>query len=130
MSDLTTRLAEVVDVQFARHERRLARALKAGGGLFTPADVKGAILAGRAWIFPTPNAVAIVRIHEFPQARVLEFWLLLGDMQELLYLEPILAAWGRDNGCTRAVGHGRRGWGRVLARRGYRPLHETFERRF
>ena len=62
----------------------------------------------------------ITEIVDYPRLRALNFFLVGGDLSELLEkMEPAIVQWARAQGCTRVAQTGRKGWGRVLAPLGY-----------
>lgn len=80
-----------------------------------------AILEGTAKLWETPNSVVITQVVQYPQRRVMQFWLAAGDLTELLELAPTMYEWGKQQGCSHAVFTGRRGWTKPLAAQGWEP---------
>ena len=103
---------------------KLAKALSLGGDQYTLPDVADAITTGtaRLWADDKGKGVIVAYIHSYPQARVLYFWLVAGEQQAVLDLEEQVMAWGREEGCSHAEAQGRRGWTRVLSKRGWTAL--------
>lgn len=81
-------------------------------------DAEREIAAGRAWFVPGQKAAAVVQFTTDAN-----FWLAGGDLGEILERMPGVEAWARDLGCDRMTLIGRKGWERVLAPVGYRPIH-------
>ena len=102
---------------------RLEAALVYSGGTHTVDDVMGMVEDGRLQFWPGPHSVVITEIIEYPQRRVLNFFLAGGHLAELEAMLPGIEAWGRTQGCTEASLSGRKGWVRsFLAHEGW---HES-----
>lgn len=96
-------------------------ALEHTHGTHTIADIEDGIASGAYQFWCTENSTAITEIIEFPRLKALNFFLLGGDLSELLdILEPHICDFAKFMGCTRVMGTGRKGWERVLADRDYR----------
>ena len=62
----------------------------------------------------------VTEIVEYPRLKALNFFLVGGDLTELLErMEPVIVGGAKDMGCTRVAQTGRREWGRVLEPLGY-----------
>ena len=101
----------------------LGVALAHAGGTHALADVRDMVAAGEAQAWPGARACLITLIEDDPRERRLLLWLAGGDLVELVTrLRPAAEAWGRRQGCRRALIIGRPGWERALASEGYAPL--------
>jgi len=96
------------------------------GDLYGIEDVERRIMDGEVLFWPGKRCAAITEFLEFPKARILNFWLLGGDLRELLEdMHPVIEDFARKMGCKRLTGvygKGRRGWSRVLEKHGYAPF--------
>lgn len=90
------------------------------------ADVEAGINAGAFQFWPGQRCAVVTEIAAYPKGRMLNFWLLGGDLKELLTLRPGIEAWGRLHDCRWVDGSGRTAWGRVLAKHGYRQGPTSF----
>jgi hypothetical protein len=90
------------------------------------ADVERALTRGAVQFWPGERCAVVTEITDFPQGRMLNFWLLGGDLKELMRMRPHIEAWGRSQGCKWASGTGRRAWSRALRGHGYRELAVEF----
>lgn len=88
----------------------------------TLADVLAQIEAGEAQLWGFDRSAAVTEIIEYPQAKVLHFWLCGGEWTDLETHLADVSAWGKARGCEYATTAGRRGWDRIMARHGYRPF--------
>lgn len=127
---MEARLREVVEQQFDRYARQIAKGLKRGGDLYDAESVKEMIYTRKAFIVPGRNAMVIVRIETYPKGKLLNFWLSLGDMRELWEIEASLSDWAEKAGMRGVKGHGSRGWGKLIEGLGYRPFQVTYLREF
>ena len=99
----------------------LEKALQHSGGTHTLQNVGEKVAAGKAQYWQKGSAVVITELLETPQMRVLHFWLVTGELQDVIVLSEKVIAWGRRVGCKRATLAGRRGWEKVLAGSGWSP---------
>lgn len=88
-------------------------ALAYAKGSHTFADVKAEVAAGRMQFWPGVRSAIVTEIIDYPQHRVLHFFLAGGDIVELEAMYPEVEAWGRTKGCTLARLFGRKGWERT-----------------
>ncbi|MDQ6830254.1 MAG: hypothetical protein M3081_15465 [Gemmatimonadota bacterium] len=100
--------------QCAVSKRLLERALKYAGDTHTVADLEEAIALGTMQSWPGPHSLVITQVVTYPQLKELRVCLAAGRMKEIEQITPIMLAWGRQRGCTRAVFAGRRGWLRAF----------------
>ena len=106
---------------WARCRPYLEAALEHAGRTHGIEDVAQLVSQGRAQFWPGAQCAVVTEFYDYPKLRACNFWLLGGDLTELLDMLPAIEAWARAQGCTRMLGGGPRvGWGRVLAPRGYR----------
>ena len=108
--------------RFADYERLLSPALRHTEKGTTMDDVREAIRSGRALFWPGEKSAAVTteyHAHEFV------LWLAGGDLEELYKMEAAAVDLARERGFSRAVVEdGRKGWGRVLKRLGYREVRQ------
>lgn len=97
-------------------EQHLRPALAFGRDLHRLEDVREAIDAGEAQLWPIGSEGTIVtEIREFPSGvRVVNFWAAGGSLGALVAAEPLIADWARQRGCHAAQILGRKGWIRAL----------------
>jgi hypothetical protein len=84
-------------------------------------DVRAAVAEGRAQFWAFPRSAAVTEILDAPRSRTLNHWLVGGDLDEIVALQPHVERWAKANGCTRLMLGGRGGWARVLGPRGFSP---------
>lgn len=99
-----------------RFESALARA----GHTHDLSDVMQQVLARRAqyWGSADQRGAIVTELLRFPKLLAVNYWLAAGDLSSCLSLVPQIEAWARREGCTRAYGQGRPGFGRLLGSSG------------
>ncbi len=78
------------------------------------ADVLIGILEGYYQLWPGQESAIVTEIRTYPRMKVIHFWLVGGDLNEVLGMEEPIIRWARGVGCTRATAAGRKGWARTL----------------
>jgi len=104
---------------FERLRPKIERALAIGGHTYDFNSLGASTARGRFMLFYTNDAVMLCEIVDFPLARVLNFFMAAGDLDDCLMLEGQACDWGMSHGCTHALMLGRRGWQRVLRAKGW-----------
>lgn len=92
------------------------------------ADVVPMLLDGRAQYWQHGAAAIVTELYRFPQRTVLNYWLIGGRLRDALQLVPEIEAWAKTQGCTRAVGFGRKAWTPTVARLGFEPAGIGFRK--
>jgi hypothetical protein len=106
--------------EWERCKAWIAAALPYSYGTHTIEDVEQQIAAGRLQFWPGEKCAVVTEIVDYPRLRALNFFLVGGDLAELIEkMEPAIVDWAKALGCTRVAQTGRKGWGRVLAPLGY-----------
>jgi hypothetical protein len=101
-------------------KRKLERALVSGGNAFSLGDVGLAIKQGRAQWWCNGDAAIVTEIMRHPQRWVLNYWLVAGELNAALSMQPDIDAWAINEGCDAAIATGRRGWTPLLKEWGWR----------
>lgn len=96
-------------------------ALTYADGTHTIEDIEAGIASGRFQFWAGKRCALVTEIIEYPRLKALNFFLIGGDLGELMQLEPQISGWARAHGCSRALGVGRKGFERVFAAHGFRP---------
>lgn len=109
-------------------QKRLIKALKIGGETHNPADIAVAVKEGRMQAWQNGQSVVITEVIGYPQKRVLNVFIAVGSLDEVMAIQPQLEAFGREHGCYCLRMAGRKGWTKVLPNHGWKPSHVTFER--
>jgi hypothetical protein len=101
-------------------KRKLERALVSGGNAHSLGDVGLAIREGRAQWWCNGDAAIVTEVLRHPQRWVLNYWLVAGELNAALAMQPGIDAWAVNEGCDAAVATGRRGWATALKPHGWR----------
>lgn len=107
-----------VQAQWARFRDQFAEI--ANDGYWTFDDLEAKILSHRAFFFPGKSAAMVCEIVAYPSGcKMFQATWAVGDLGELLAMEPGVAAMGRMLGCDGLVVEGRAGWSKALKALGY-----------
>jgi len=94
-------------------------------------DVERQIAEGRLQFWPGEKCACVTEIIEYPRLKALNFFLIGGDLSELLQkMEPAVIAWAKAAGCTRVASTGRKGWSKALKPLGYEHVLYTMLKEF
>lgn len=114
-------------VQWARFRDQFAEAL--GDGYWTLEDLEQKIASKRAFFFPGKNAAVVGEIQVYPGGNhVMQFTWAVGDVAEVVSMEPGLIALSRMMGCNEVLIEGRMAWAKLLAPLGYETWSVTLRK--
>ena len=105
---------------------RLQKALEYGGGTHRLDDVVRMLKAGEAQLWENEGGVIVTEVNDYPLRKAIHYWLLAGELRDVLALEHEINPWAVEQGCTVATACGRRGWSRVAAPTGWKPWLPNF----
>lgn len=94
-----------------------------------PADVAEAVREGRMQSWVNGDSCVITEVLEYPRANALNVFLAVGNLDEVLDLIPMMAEFGRAQGCTKMRMQGRKGWARVLPDLGWHEQKQVIYER-
>jgi hypothetical protein len=104
-----------MEAEFSRCWPWLKEAVARGGDTHRKRHVLARIADGRAQFWPLPNAAIVTEIVTYDTGlKDIRFWLAGGEKDEITAAKPAIEAWGKRQGCSRAIIYGRKGWSRVL----------------
>lgn len=112
----------------ARCRGWIEAALKHTDGTHTFDDIAAGCYVGRFSLLAKPDGCAVLEVQIFPRKRVLNVFLLGGDLQGVLSHEGELTEMAREAGASEITMTGRSGWERVLAPYGWAKEHVTLKR--
>jgi hypothetical protein len=92
------------------YQQKLSRVLDGMGGLYLLDDILTAIHEGRMQSHVVNNSWAITQIQDFPRARVLNLFAVVGDQADIPELQMKVLDFARDVNAALVSAHGRRGW--------------------
>ena len=114
-------------IQWARFRDQFAEAM--GGGYWTLEDLEQKIAAKRAFFFPGKAAAVVGEIQVYPGgARAMQFTWAVGDVDEIVQMEPGLVAIARMMGCDKVLIEGRPAWAKLMKPLGYETFSITVEK--
>jgi hypothetical protein len=116
--------------EFDRCVPWLDAAINKGWGTHTIEDVRQQVLDGTAQLWPAPRGAMVTEVVTFPRRKVMNIFLAGGDLDQLLEMETDATEWCKGWGATGVMLHGRKGWEKVLAERGYRHLYTVLGKDF
>lgn len=90
--------------------QKLERVLKRQGGFYTFNDIMDCIAAGTMQSFADGDTWVVTQVHEFPRKKVLDIAFVIGDVDALHRLEPVLEEFAREIGAEMMMATGRLGW--------------------
>jgi len=110
------------------NRHHIEAALEYSGGTHLFEDVKEAILDGRMQIWLAPDSCAVTEIVRYARKKVLNVFLVGGDLDQIVGGLDRAIAWAKQQGCESVTLSGRRGWERVLSKYGFSPVLVVMER--
>lgn len=106
--------------QWIRCKPWIEAALPYARGTHTIEDIEAGIESGQFVFWAGPKSAVITEVLQYPRKRVLHYFLLGGDLRELVeFMEPRITAWAKSIGCNGVSGAGRKGFERVYAKSGF-----------
>lgn len=117
-------MTETAAAAWSRCRPYIDAALAHAGGGYRIEDIEAGIESGLFHFWPGSRCAVVTEFQSAPHLKVLNFWLLGGELKELLAMRPHIERWAKAHGCARAIGGGvadKPGWGRILAAGGYEP---------
>jgi hypothetical protein len=110
-------------------QKKLARGLKECGYTHTAEDIKQAVDEGRMQSWVNNDSLVITEVLGYPQGRELNVVLVVGDIHDIMEMQPRIDAFAREHGCHQMRTTGRPGLINVLPHYGWKPSKKIiFER--
>ena len=108
----------------------LLKALRGAGDCYTVGDIADGILRGNFQYWMRGESGIVTEVVSYPRKKVLNYFLVLGKLDECLALQPEIEAFAREHGCAGVTCAGRDGWLRVLPKHGWRSLWNVMVKEF
>jgi hypothetical protein len=90
-------------------------------------DILDEIKAGTMQSFVSGNSWAVTCILDTPRRRVLEIFMVVGALADLVDLEAQVIEFAKNNGVTLVRAYGRQGWLKVFSQfDGWKPKQTVF----
>lgn len=112
-----------LEIQWARFRPMFEEAME--GGFHSVDALEAQILRGEAYFWPAENAAVVAKRVEYDGETTMQTLWAVGDLAEILTLEPGIAATARILGCNSVLVEGRAGWTKLLKAHGYEPWSVT-----
>lgn len=109
-------------------QRRLERALAIAGNTHTLADIKDALDRREMQAWVKGDSFAITSVHQAPRKKILNVFLAVGELEDVLSLEPQIEDFARSEGCDFIEAIARPGWRRSAAHRGWKSKQEIYRK--
>jgi len=94
-------------------------ALDRSGGTHLFEDIVQAVMEGKMQFWPANDACAITEIIVFPRKKVLHVFLAGGKLETIVDMNESAVAWAKSLGCDGMSIAGRKGWVKVLKKKGW-----------
>ena len=94
-------------------------------GTHTLDDVCLAILSGKLKLWTALGACIVSEFVQYPRKRFLHYFLIAGDLQAIIAMQPGIIEFARKNKCDAISGLGRPGWEKITKRLGW-DVHERY----
>ena len=101
---------------------KLQIALDHGGNTHSVEDVFEALESGQMQMLWKDNSGIVTMVSQYPRKRAMTVFLVFGDMDEAMTMQPQLVQMAKDMGCEFIEMSGRVGWSKVLPKYGW---HKT-----
>lgn len=106
--------------------QQLERGLREMGGTHSITDIINGVQSGTLQSFIEGETWAVTTIVETPKKRILEIWLVVGDMPDAEKLHDTVEAYARAHGCHMLRTIARKGWVKQARPRGWTNGHTVY----
>jgi hypothetical protein len=90
--------------------RKMEKALKLGGNLYTLDDIQAELMAGNIQGHVEGDTWAITQIQLFPRRKVVNIMFVIGSISNAAKLEEKISKWAKELGANMITATGRDGW--------------------
>lgn len=97
---------------------RIKKALKRDG-THSWDDLVARIKDGSANIFWSEHGAWVTELVPFPQKKLLNVWVVAGELPEVMDLQPQVLAFAKEHGCASVYATARKGWKFVAQEHGW-----------
>ena len=108
--------------EVSRCRKYIEAALEYSGGTHTFDDIVAGIFSQKMQLWGNKKSAVVTEIVVYPRAKVLNYFLAGGDLDELKQMRPHIEEWATGLGCNRVTLSGRPGWAKTFLKdEGYKP---------
>ena len=113
-----------------KFREKVEKSLALAGNSRTFAGLIGEVVDSHAQVFHDDEGVVVTQIEDTETGfRLLNIWVMAGELDSVLELLEAAVEWGRSVGATSAMGLGRRGWGKTsIIEKGWKPEMTLYTR--
>ena len=106
----------VIFEKWSRCREWLLPAIALTNGTHDEDDILRGLVLGHYMLWAGQKCAVVSEFveHDSKKKKSCNLFLVGGDMDELLAIEPVIAAWAKEQNCERMTCAGRKGWERVL----------------
>lgn len=119
-----------LDKELQRCRKWIEDALAYSHGTHEFEDIAHGVYTGMMQLWPTPRGCLITEIVVFPKKKILNIFLVGGELDQILEMHESVIAWAKSQGCSSLTGHGRKGWEKALKDHGWKVTHVSYEKEF
>ncbi len=109
-------------------------ALKKGGNTHDFVDIVDGVMSGHMQLWMGKNGCAVTEIVVYPNKKVLHVFLAGGNkgygIKQITDMHDDAMAWGKQQGCEGMTVAGRKGWKKVLQKKGWSEQFTTLLKEF
>lgn len=113
---------EDLDTELDRCRPWIEAALERGGNTHIFEDIVDGVKKGLMQFWPAEDACAVTEIICYPRKKVLHIFLAGGNMDTIVDMDESAVHYAKLSGCAAMSVAGRKGWQRVLNKKGYTPF--------
>jgi hypothetical protein len=106
----------------------LLKALRRAGDTHAIGDVADMILRGAVQFFGDEKGACLTEIVSYPRRKVLNVWLVFGELGHCLSLQAEMDKFAREQGCSALMATGREGWLPFLNKQGWTKFGTVYAR--
>ena len=114
-----------IAIDIRGYKNLIRSAIPYTNGTHTAEDVCLAILAGKLKLWTAPSACIVSEFIQYPRKRFLHYFLIAGDLETIIAMQPDIIEFARKNNCDAISGLGRPGWEKITKRLGW-DTHERY----
>ena len=82
--------------------------------IYSISDIKDRLRTRQAQCFSDGDSIAITSVSNYPKKRILNLWMVTGNLGTIFNGENFLFEWARERGCQEVQLMGRKGWKKIL----------------
>ena len=108
----------------------IERALAKGGNTHSFKDIVDGVLSGHMQLWAGEKGCAVTEIVVYPNKKVLHVFLAGGKLQQIEDMHDDAVKWGKAQGCEGMTLSGRKGWTKILDKKGWQPHQIVLAKEF